>query len=67
MTTAPTPVTIKVSRCLADHKLLIAIRALWEMLPLVGEYHDRYGSHLEMRNCTCGSTISRPLPGHIED
>ncbi len=33
----------------------------WKKLPLVGRHTD-YVETIEMRNCSCGSTISQPVP-----
>lgn len=35
----------------------------WSQLPLVG-HQDDVGGSLELRNCTCGSTISGPVCDH---
>jgi hypothetical protein len=41
----------------------------WPALAPVGEMHDaRLGVHLALANCrNCGTTLSKPLPGHKED
>jgi len=58
--------TTRTRRCNAPHAQLIADGTLFATLPLVGQMHEpAIGVHLEMRNCSCGSTVSRPLPGHV--
>lgn len=54
---APTPEQIQ-----AHHRVLRDHDALWQSLPLVGVQHDE-SPHpdLELRNCSCGSTLSRPV------
>lgn len=56
--------------CGTDHEQLRADDGRWSALPAArggSEMHDHdIGIHLSTRNCAeCGSTLSRPLPGHV--
>ena len=52
-----------------EHEAVKADDRAWSRLAPVGEQHlDDLGIHLELRNCPhCGSTLARPLPGHVEE
>lgn len=55
--------------CSVDHESLKRDDSLWFSQPAArggAEYHEpSLGVHLSTRNCAaCGTTLSRPLPGH---
>lgn len=54
------------TRCKRDHKALILDDAAWAKLEVVGiqqdEDDDGNPAPLELRDCTCGNTLSRPAP-----
>jgi hypothetical protein len=39
--------------------------ASWLALPFVGLQDDGDGGHLELRNCPCGSTLTREVPAPV--
>jgi GNAT superfamily N-acetyltransferase len=51
--------------CIAPHREILADPKLWEQCQFVGIQKEEEPSEefpdLELRNCTCGSTISRPV------
>lgn len=53
----------KASRCCPaeDHDRMRASNAVWSGLEHVGYQDDGAGGRLELRNCWCGGTISRPV------
>ncbi len=58
-------------RCTIDHRALIRDDAEWERLKPIGRQltEDDEGNEywLELRNCTCGSTLARPEKGPREN
>lgn len=52
----------KASKCcpVEDHDRMRASSAVWASLEHVGFQDDGEGGRLELRNCPCGGTISRP-------
>lgn len=55
--------TAKASQCCPaeDHDRMRASNAVWSGLEHVGYQDDGEGGKLELRNCWCGGTISRPV------
>jgi hypothetical protein len=51
--------------CAFDHEELKHDEPRWSALPFVGlqQTYDRPGkpTHLELRNCACGSTLCKPV------
>lgn len=58
-------------KCQHDHEALKRYAALWQSLPLLGRMHTPAeiidgvqlpAETIEMRNCTCGSTLAIEVP-----
>lgn len=47
------------------HDMMRANDAVWSSLEAVGYQDDGAGGQLELRNCKCGGTISRPAYGGV--
>ena len=47
------------------HDMMRANDAVWSSLEAVGYQDDGAGGRLELRNCPCGGTISRPAYGGV--
>lgn len=52
---------IKAVVCSVDHERVKWTRQ-WDELQHVGRMDDGDGGQIELRNCTCGTTLCRPVP-----